>query len=149
MLAAATQSAVAAPVPQLQPPLDAIWNRLSGGQSWPTQFNWPPAYGAPPLLDGTCTPLQKAALQLAQDAACNNSLASGSCDTANQSCGLMVDKLRAKEACIAARLDVMNICYLGGDSGHWQQIEQKMKEINKCINCISANIAVGGQCAAP
>jgi len=132
---AVSHSAVAAPVPQLPPPLDGIWNRLSDGRPWPTQFNWPP-HGTPHSPHGLCSADQHLALEDAKDLACENPLAKLSCDASKQSCAEMEQKKIAKGECIAARLLVMDTCFGGGDSGHWEQIENIMKGINKCTNCI-------------
>ena len=141
LLAALAQSATAAPVPQLPPPLDGIWNGLSAGRPWPSQFNWPPRYGTPPLPYGSCTPEQHAALEATKDAACNNPLAKLSCDPNQQSCLEMQQKIAAKENCIAARVDVMTTCFQGGDAGHWEQVQNLLRGIAKCEKCLGLKVA--------
>lgn len=136
-VAALTQSAMAAPVPQLPSPLDGIWNRVGGSRPWPAQFNWPPPYGTPPLPTGSCTPAQHALLEAAKDAACKNPLAQLKCDPKTQACAEMGEKMDAMEECIAARLEVMDTCFQGGDQGHWTQIENLLGRINNCKICIS------------
>jgi hypothetical protein len=144
---AVSQFSVAAPVPQLKPPLDAIWNRLTGGRSWPTQFNWPPAGIPNATPPGVCTAQQHAALEAAKDAACNDPLAALSCKGGgSMTCALLQQKGAAMEQCIAARLLVMDTCFLGGDSDHWLQIQERSTQRNKCLRCLALQEAK--QCKA-
>lgn len=137
-LVAVSQSASATPPgPQLPSNLSTIWNRISGGSPWPTQFNWPPAFGAPQMLHGTCTPEQHATLEAAKAAAC--SLPSKCLGTDN--CAEIEVKLQNRTACIDARVAVMNTCFLGGDAAHWDQIQQQLNGFNTCITCQAKKIA--------
>ena len=137
-IAAVSQTAAAAPPgPQLPSNLSTIWNRISGGSPWPTQFNWPPAFGAPPLLHGTCTAEQHATLEAAKAAAC--SLPSACLGT--DSCTQIETKLQNRTACIDARLAVMDTCFMGGDAGHWGQIQQQLNGFNNCITCQAKKLA--------
>ena len=129
-----TQSAAAAPVQQLPSNIAPVWNQVSGGKPWPSQFNWPPPYGTPPLPSGTCTPEQHAALEAAKTAACDDPLAKLKCN-GSQSCEEINQKIGAIGRCIDARMAVMEICFLGGDSGHWRQIEAKLGQMNNCVTC--------------
>ena len=138
---AISQAAVAAPIPQLPPPLDGIWNRVSGSRPWPTQFNWPPAYGTPPLPYGSCTDVQQQALQSAVKAACNRPHSCAKKNSANDSCVEIQEKIDIAEQCIVARIELMDMCYQGGDEAHFGEIEKELKSIRTCSDCKSKKVA--------
>jgi hypothetical protein len=126
-----SQSAAATAAPQLPSHLQPVWNQLSGGRPWPTQFNWPPPYGTPPLPYGTCTPEQHATLQAAKNLACGQPMRCLGTD----SCPQIETKMANRQACIDARIAIMEICYLGGDAEHWDQVQQQLNGLNNCITC--------------
>ena len=85
---------------------------------------------APKQQPLTCTPQEQQNLEALKDAACG--AAKGSC-TSKDSCLVIGQKLVAKTACINARIDVMTLCYGGGDSGHLERVDNLAVEIGKCL----------------
>ena len=145
-LLAVSASAVAAPAPQLKPPLDSIWNRFYGSRPWPTQFNWPPAGNPSAGPPGTCTVEQHAALEEAKDLACEDPLAADACK-GNMSCELLQSKRTAIEACVKARVAVMDVCFSGGDARHWIAIGDLLGRYKNCDKCLAFQQAQ--QCRRP
>lgn len=144
VLGAISQTAAAAPLPQLPSPLDGIWNRVGGGRPWPSQFNWPPAGSY--LGSGLCSSEQHAALQLAVKAACDRPHSCAGEKGQTASCEQIDANMQIASECIAARVAIMDTCYQSGDAEHWGEIEKELKAIFTCTRCRALKTAQ--QCGA-
>ena len=82
---------------------------------------------APP---GNCTPSRHEWLETLKYFACK--AAEGRCK-GNMPPALLAVKVVAKEACLAARLDVLIECFGGADPNHKIPVDQLVTEIKNCL----------------
>ena len=126
----------------LTPGLNAIWESSFGklfGQ-WPSNF---PGDGLPP--PGDCTRDQLDSLRSEQKSACGKET---SCSK-GENCAVIEEKINNRMQCMRARLDVMFICFRGGDGNHWGQIQQQLNGLKNCLECKAAAQALGQSCQKP
>jgi Domain of unknown function (DUF4157)/Novel toxin 16 len=82
---------------------------------------------------GDCTPVQYALLKAAVDATSMVVRTLGGCKEGDN-CPLLATKIPAIAAEITARVDMVTTCFPpGGDKGHQEQIENKLKALRNCL----------------
>ena len=54
-------------------------------------------------------------------------------------------RISNRSECINARLNVMETCFKGGDSIHWNMLLEQLSGLKKCQNCLAKAMA-GSSC---
>ena len=67
----------------------------------------------------------------------------------SQVSAVIEEKINNRMQCMRARLDVMFICFRGGDGNHWGQIQQQLNGLKNCLECKAAAQALGQSCQKP
>jgi hypothetical protein len=124
--------------------------QASGGASGPVVQRAVPGDGMVP--PGDCAWSVYIPLRAAVEAAKLVVNALGAC-TAGDLCPLLASKIAAISAEIAARVALDSTCFKGGDTGHRQQVQDKVNMLNRCTqffaqqNC-AAQLAAAAAAAA-
>ncbi|GIG67032.1 hypothetical protein [Phytomonospora endophytica] len=111
--------------------------RMVALQRWPGDGMVPP---------GDCDLLQYAALRLSVESAKAVTSMMGAC-APGDSCLFLATKIAAITAEIGARVALDTTCFKGGDTGHRQQVQDKINMMNRCYrffqnsNCSQGLIA--------
>jgi RHS repeat-associated protein len=119
-----------APPPQPQPqapPPDPL-------PLFPPPGPYNPESERPPGRSGWCDPLTFAELQALQDWACGNPQDVRSCEGTRPgvNCGDNLEKMARLQWCYWARLRIAETCFLNGDLGHRQQLQQIRNQMLDC-----------------
>jgi hypothetical protein len=88
------------------------------------------AQTAPP---GSCTATQHRSLQDQVDSSC---AAATKCLITDDRATLN-SKITKVNACIAARVNINNTCFAGGDAGHKQAVTERTNQLNTCKDYLS------------
>jgi hypothetical protein len=83
-------------------------------------------------------------LEAEKEEACDGGKHPQSCNGLDCDLNVIQQKISNRNACISKRLEVMFTCFKGGDGRHWGKVEQELKGLAKCKNCL--NTALGNQC---
>lgn len=135
----ATPAMAAAPPGGLSPELQQLWNSTWGKlRPFNTGPNYPGENISPP---GDCGQQQYDDLVAEKEQACGKpSACKGDlCDQAE-----INERIGNRGECINARLNVMEVCFKGGDGAHWNQLLEQLSGLRKCQNCLAR--ALGGSC---
>lgn len=135
----ATPAMAAAPPGGLSPELQQLWNSTWGKiRPFNSGPNYPGEDISPP---GDCDQKQYDDLVAEKERACGKpSACKGNlCDQAE-----INERIGNRSECINARLNVMDVCFRGGDGAHWNQLLEQLSGLRKCQNCL-AN-ALSGSC---
>ncbi len=89
---------------------------------------------------GDCSPEQHRRLQNAVDEICG---ADRKCTPQELTCDDLRTRLDLNNRCAAARDEINNTCYRGGNEGHRQAANQARRAAQKCMNRISRECNVG------
>jgi transglutaminase-like putative cysteine protease len=141
-LIAASTAATAAPAPNpgdpLPPGVQQAWERGFGR----VYGNFPlgPTYPGSDVLK--CSPEQHASLESEKSALCGKPMR-----CTGEDCNAIViqEKIAARNACIDKRLEIMFICFSGGDAEHWRHVQQLLQGQARCESCL--NRVLAGQCS--
>ena len=52
-------------------------------------------------------------------------------------CSDIQSKMGKTTECIEKRLEIMHVCFKGGDGVHWNQIQQELKGLDNCATCLA------------
>jgi len=97
----------------------------------------PPIGPTPPNLDppGDCSESEHRRLQNEVNRACKRKRAC----KGNQSCDVLNDNLNKNRECSAARNEINNKCFRGGNSGHQKGADDAARAVNNCMNLMIKN----------
>ncbi len=141
---ALAQRATAGPTPAPLPPeLDALWNRTFGQNlgRFPTSGPYPGDGILPP---GDCAPGVLAALEAEKDQLCNGAQNPMTCSGKAEDCDTIQKKIDNRLACMEKRLEIMTLCFKGGNGAHWALLIDHLRGLNGCQNCLAR--ALQNQC---
>lgn len=134
---AATAAPLAGPGEPLPPGVQEVWERGFGRVygKFPLGPNYPG--GDEP----NCSPEVHDSLEAEKKELCGKKFACNGedCNTAE-----IQQKLQANNACIDKRLEIMSVCFSGGDQRHWNHVVQLLKGQVKCESCLTK--ALGNEC---
>ena len=89
---------------------------------------------------GDCTPEQHRSLQNAVDEICGSDR---KCTPQELTCDDLKIRLDLNNRCAAARDEINNTCYKGGNKGHRQAADQARRAAQKCADRMSRECGVG------
>jgi hypothetical protein len=124
------------PKPHLLRLWDEVFSSLYG--QWPNGqypgdgIKWP----------GDCTEEQIRVLDAEKDTLCNKTPIV--CDGKKMDCPILEQTTKNRIACITKRLEIMSVCYKGGDKLHWDELERHLQGLHNCRTCLAR--AQANQC---
>ena len=131
----AASAAQSAPIPgKIVKAAEMLWNAIYGKAFGP--FRTGPPYPG----DGMISPCSREYLDklgAEKDALCeDNANKPLVCDKFECDRDKINERINNRKACIEKRLEIMFMCFNGGDGGHWIQVVANMVGLTKCQNCL-------------
>lgn len=135
-LLVASTTAAAAPGPNIQvsQAIQEVWEQTFGRAYG--KFPTGPDYPGDDVQ--RCPDAQKDALEAEKKEACAKP---SSCNGNDCDPNVIQQKMANSNACIAKRLEVMFVCFGGGDYAHWEQVRQRLGGLVKCQDCLTKSLA--------
>lgn len=125
---------------QLQELWDQNWGKVRPFETGP---NYPGDDIRPP---GTCGDELYQQLKQDKEEACDTPGRKLGCEKGLCDLPTIQERMGLVGRCITARLEMMTVCFKGGDGEHWNQVEQNLRNLRNCRKC-EARVLRGGQCS--